>query len=89
MSDAFETFLFGDAQPLQEGWSWVARCLDWDPYRHMRVVMDVSLCAPDGTAHDLELSCSLPDGLDAAAREQVRAEIARWMGYRVRDREKP
>lgn len=89
MADASATFLFGDAQPLPGGWSWVARCLDWDPYRHMRVVMDVSLRAPDGMTQELELDCSLPEGLDAAAREQVRSEIARAMGFRVRDRERP
>ncbi|MCA2979660.1 MAG: hypothetical protein INH41_07925 [Myxococcaceae bacterium] len=69
-------FLFADPEPLEDGSRWTACFVEWDPYRHMTLTMDVSLAHADGPGEAFEHVLGVPAGIGAADRQQVREALA-------------
>jgi hypothetical protein len=68
-------FLFATPEPLEDGSHWTAGFLEWDPYRHMSLTMDVSLFHADGRVEHFEHMMTVPDGIDEKDRQEVRASV--------------
>ena len=53
-------FLFATPEPLEDGSHWTAGFLEWDPYRHVSLTMDVSLVHADGRVEHFEHTLTVP-----------------------------
>ncbi len=78
-----EVFHFGEPERLEDGSTWTACFLEWDPYRHMTLTMDVSLTHADGRVEHFEHGMGVPDGVGEKDREQVREALTFTCSFRA------
>jgi hypothetical protein len=78
-----EVFHFGEPERLEDGSTWTACFLEWDPYRHMTLTMDVSLTHADGRVEHFEHGMGVPDGIGEKDREQVREALTFTCSFRA------
>lgn len=76
-------FAFAEPQLVLEAGSWTARLVEWDPYRHMSLVVEVTLRRADGSLETFEKGMVVPPGVGPADREEVRRTVDFEVRYRL------
>jgi hypothetical protein len=77
------TFTFGQPQPVDDAGAWTARLVEWDPYRHMCLVVEVTLQPAHGDCEVFEKGMVIPPGVSAADREEVWRAVDFEVRYRL------